>query len=143
MVDSRRVALICGALLLAACSGLPQPVPLGRVTFDVAGEEVTLPNATCIWYEDSGQLFVEAGDSDGADYILLAAPLEWLGEPLPEGPGEPAELSLRVDGADLAADQDSLTGSMTLAQTDGSFSAQLADGASLSGTWQCPEVLDE
>jgi hypothetical protein len=131
------------AVFAAAC-GAPAPTQaFGRVTFELAGAPVVLDNATCTWYEDSGQLFVEAGDSEGADYVLLAAPLEWLVEPLPEGPGEPPELTLRVRGEDLAVDQDIIAGTMNAAQTEGTFTAQLDDGSLVSGDWECPEVVED
>jgi hypothetical protein len=115
----------------------------GRVTYELGGSETELDNATCTWYEGSGQLFVEAGDSEGADYVLLAAPLDWLGEPLPEGPGEPPELSLRSGGVDLVVDHEVLAGTMNAAQTEGTFTAQLSDGTLVNGAWECPEVTEE
>ncbi len=141
---ARSIASALILLLAIACG--PQPGPslaYGRVTFDLAGNEVALDNATCTWYEDSGQLLVEAGDPEGTNYVLLAAPLEWLGEPLPEGPGEPPELSLRAGGVDLVVDQEILAGTMNAAQTQGTFTAQLEDGSLVSGEWECPEVVEE
>lgn len=142
-VRGPRLAAGLAILVAGACQGDPDvATQLGRVTIALSGTQVALENATCTWYEDSGQLLVEAGDSEGASYILLAAPLEWMGQPLPEGPGEPAELSARVRGTDLAVDQDAIGGLMNEAQTRGSFEARLVDGTPITGDWQCPEVVE-
>lgn len=136
--------LLVTATLAAGCAAEVAPsTPVGDVTVHLAGRELAFDNATCTWFEDSGQLFVEAGDSEGGNYVLLAAPLDWLGEPLPEGPGEPPELSLRVDGVDLIVDHEVLAGSMNAAQTQGDFTAQLTDGSLVNGEWTCPEVVEE
>lgn len=146
--SSLLVAALCVLLSLAACTAdndvdpTDSPGPPGTVTVHIDDRDVLLGEGACIWYEASGQLFVEAGDAEGADYILLAAPLQWLGEPLPEGPGGDPELSLRLGGADLAVDQTTLEGVMNADQTDGTFLGTLADGRAFSGEWACSEVLE-
>lgn len=142
----RRLCAITALLLMCTGCAAPdgsQAPPLGDVTVRLAGAAVAFDDAACTWYEDTGQLFVEAGDAEGDDYVLLAAPLQWLGQELPEGPGEPPELTLRRAGRDLPVDLDTLDGTMTSDQTTGTFSAALADGTPLDGEWRCPEVLEE
>jgi hypothetical protein len=121
----------------------PTSPPPGQLTINLDGRDVSLGTGACTWYEDAGQLFVEAGDSEGADYALLAAPLQWLGEELPEGPGGDPELSMRIGGTDLDVEQASLDGAMNAAQTDGTFLGRQADGRPISGEWTCADVLEE
>lgn len=152
MVVARRAPIAVGGLLLAALFAAgcgaevadePQSTGAASVTLKLSGRELLVSGGSCTWYEDSGQLVVEVGDADGAEHILLAAPLDWMGEPLPEGPGEPAELSVRLGGTAAEVDQSTLHGTMTSDQTRGLFVASFRDGSPISGEWLCGEVLDE
>ena len=134
------LALALTSSALGGCIAVT-PTP-GQVTIDFNDRQTVIAGATCTWSEDSGQLFVEAGDEAGAAYLLLAAPLQWIGEELPEGPGADPELSLRLGGTELAVDESSLEGAMNPAQTDGTFLGRLADGSPISGEWSCTEVLE-
>ena len=136
---------LLGVLLAGACATnvAPTASPAGAVTLTLDGAQRTIGGASCTWFEGTGQLYVEAGHDEGTDYLLLGAPLQWLGEKLPEGPGADPELTLRVGGSDRAVDQASLNGSMTLEQTSGTFLGRLADGTPVSGDWTCPEVTEE
>lgn len=131
-------------LVILACQAQPSPTQaFGSLTLHVGEDLVWQQAVTCTWYESTAQLFVEAPDSEAPNYVLLAAPLDWLGEPLPEGPGEPAEMTLRTEGAERPIDQDSLTGTMTATQTEGTLNGRLTDGTTLTGEWECPEVVEE
>jgi hypothetical protein len=111
------------------------------VAVQVAGQTVPFTAATCTWHEGDAQLVIEAGDV-GSDYIRLAAPIDWMAAPLPEGPGADAELELVIGGNRLAPDPTSLDGAMNESQTDGTFLGTMADGRAISGQWSCPEVLE-
>jgi hypothetical protein len=127
------------AACAAACSGAPASG--GQVAVQVAGQTVPFTAATCTWHEGDGQLVIEAGDA-GSDYIRLAAPIDWMAAPLPEGPGADPELEVVISGNRLAPDPTSLDGAMNESQTEGTFLGTLADGRAISGQWSCPEVLE-
>jgi hypothetical protein len=137
--------IAASAALLTACDAdaTPAGTRSAVVSLAVADRQLEIGGGACTWYEASGQLFVEAGDAEGAQYVLLGAPLEWIGEALPEGPGNAPELSIRLDAADLDVDQGSLAGTMSATQQAGSFTGRLADGTPLSGEWTCPEVVED
>lgn len=136
------LGLVGSACAPAEIDSTPSPGPVS-VTLRLSGRELVINGGSCTWYEGSGQLLVEAGDANGVEYVLIAAPLLWLGEALPEGPGEPAELSVRLGGNDLRVDQHSLNGSMVADQTRGTFIAEFEGGSPVTGEWLCGEVVDQ
>lgn len=109
----------------------------------LSGREIRLTGGNCTWFEAEGKLIIEVGPTDAGDYLQLTAPLAWTGDELPPGAasGEPA-LTVRLGGQDLQVDQSTIDGDLANDAGFGSFTSQTVGGGPVTGSFDCPSVVD-